>query len=126
MHVPKTAWRVLLAAHGSKQRETIADALRGAPALSLDEAQEPDDAMRRLDQEHYDAIISEHPARMNTGDDLLETAKQRFPTTRRILLTPHPSLDAIVAALHAACIHAVLPCDAEPPKIVELVTGGPA
>jgi DNA-binding NtrC family response regulator len=50
------------------------------------------------------AIMTEHVLRTASGVSLLETARSRRPSARRILMTTYHDLPSIVAGLHTGAI----------------------
>jgi response regulator RpfG family c-di-GMP phosphodiesterase len=86
----------------------------------------PDEALRMLDEEPIDVVLSDHKMPRMSGLEVLEVAARRRPDAARILISGWP--DEIPAARLAALgVHALLPKpwdDAELKRILRNALAG--
>jgi CheY-like chemotaxis protein len=66
-------------------------------------------ALRVLETQRVDAIVTDQFMPGLGGIDLLELVYERFPECRRILCTGHPSSDLVISAINRGRVQRVLP-----------------
>lgn len=81
---------------------------RQTPPLEVHEAANGEEAIRRLDAEPFDLILSDYRMGVVTGVDVLAHALQRRPATLRVLMSgfADPALER--AAQERARVHAFI------------------
>lgn len=67
-----------------------------------------EDAVRALEKENVDVVISDYTMPQMSGVDLLELVAQRWPGVARVILSGHAELDELKGAEASGVVHAVL------------------
>ncbi len=77
-------------------------------------------ALRTLEQEHFDVVVCDQRMPGLTGVDLLAWLAEHRPDTGRILLTGYSDIDATIAAINRARVHAYVskPCPPEQLRVM--------
>jgi len=77
-------------------------------AWSSDFFSSPHEAIKALDQQHYDVIISDYRMPAINGIQFLEYAKLRAPLAQRIILSAGFDASALTAAVNRAEVYRVI------------------
>jgi len=73
-------------------------------------------ALKRLQEEHFDVVVTDYKMKGIDGMEVLKTVKDRHPGTQVIMITAFANLDAAIEALRRD-VHDFFP---KPVKIKEL------
>lgn len=67
--------------------------------------QDTDEALRLLDEESIDLVVSDHRMPGTTGIEFLKVVRQRHPEVMRVVLSGYTDIEAIVAAINEGQIY---------------------
>ena len=112
-------YRVLLISPGAELKEW-ARSVWATPDLSFEVAAGSADALRRLRQRPYDAVVSSPCSAVEEDLALLEEMRHLRPAVRTIVLAPHATSEDVIAALRAR-VFALFAAPFEPEEILGML-----
>jgi CheY-like chemotaxis protein len=84
---------------------------------SVEEAKDAEEALRKLDMDRYDVVLSDQIMPGMNGIDLLMEVKERYPYILRILITAHTGLEVVLRAVNLAQVHAYIEKPIDPLEV---------
>lgn len=109
---PSTPATILLVDDEAAVRSGLSRALHD-PCYRILEAEHPKAALKLLEREKVDVIITDFVMPGMSGLEFLKIVREQFPDTARIMLTGHADLDTAVRAIQEGEIYRFLakPCE---------------
>ena len=99
--------KVLIVDDDQLVRNALRRCLRG-DTYEVEAAENSSDAFQKLSSERYAVVVSDLKMPRIDGMALLKWVAQNQPSVRRILLTGHADLDAVLEAVNEAGVHRII------------------
>jgi EAL domain-containing protein (putative c-di-GMP-specific phosphodiesterase class I) len=98
-------------------RRALARLLGRGGRVQMLEAADAVSALRTMEQQPVDVVVSDEVMPQMTGIRLLESIRTNWPTTRRVLYTGHPNADLVMEAINRGGVEKVLTKSMHPEEL---------
>jgi len=92
---PSERLRILLAEDEPDIRQYVRDILAARDDVDVVEAPSGEDALRRLEHEWFDVVVSDQRMGLVDGLAVLERARERSPDAPRVMITGYAELELV-------------------------------